>query len=107
MFAAISKVAGCSSVANPSASLGRVGVCARTGNAIQVESPTTAARRVTLMVISGCSKAPGEMAIDLRYQNDACKVKVPSSFVAGKRSTAQTSRGSDGGANARHEHVRS
>ena len=51
VFAAISNTAGCSSVANPSASLGRLGVCARTGNAMQVENPMSAARRVTLMVI--------------------------------------------------------
>src|SRR5262249_17030934 len=31
--------------------LGRLCACARTGNAMQVESPMTAARRVTLMVI--------------------------------------------------------
>jgi hypothetical protein len=31
------------------------------------------------------------MAIDRRYQNDAKKVKLHSSFLAGKRSTARAS----------------
>src|SRR5262249_40396379 len=51
VFAAMSKTAGCSSVTESAASLGPLVVCARTGTAMQVESPTSAARRVTLIVI--------------------------------------------------------
>jgi hypothetical protein len=40
------------------------------------------------------------MAIDLRYQATLEKVKLHSSFLAGKRSTAQTGGGSDDGASA-------
>jgi len=40
------------------------------------------------------------MAIDLRYQATLEKVKLHSSFLAGKWSTAQTSGGSDDGASA-------
>jgi hypothetical protein len=40
------------------------------------------------------------MAIDLRYQATLEKVKLHSSFLAGKRSTAQRSGGSDDDASA-------
>jgi hypothetical protein len=40
------------------------------------------------------------MAIDLRYQATLEKVKLHSSFLAGKRSTAQRSGGSDDGTSA-------
>jgi hypothetical protein len=40
------------------------------------------------------------MAIELRYQATLEKVKLHSSFLAGKRSTAQRSGGSDDGASA-------
>jgi hypothetical protein len=40
------------------------------------------------------------MAIDRRYQATLEKLKLHSSFLAGKRSTAQTGGGSDDGASA-------
>jgi len=40
------------------------------------------------------------IAIDLRYQATLEKFKLHSSFLAGKRSTAQTGGGSDDGASA-------
>ena len=91
----MSKTAGCSSVTESAASLGLLVVCARTGTAMQVESPTSAARRVTLIVIPGCSKAPGEMSVNARSQNAARKTKLHSSFLAGKRPTALTSGADD------------
>jgi hypothetical protein len=51
VFGAMSKTAGCSSVTESAVSLGLLVVCARTGAATQVESPMSAARRVTLIVI--------------------------------------------------------
>src|ERR1700730_962554 len=94
VFAVMPKTAGCSSVRVSAASLDLLVVCARTGNAMQVDSPMTAARRVTLMVIPIAPKrvADGDRPA---LPSDAGKVKLHSSFLAGKRSTAQTSGGSD------------
>ena len=101
----MSKTAGCSSVTESAASLGLLVVCARTGTAMQVESPTSAARRVTLIVIPGCSKAPGEMSVNARSQNAAEKLNCTLPSLPARRQrrsqAAQTIDAFSDGASAR------